>query len=285
MSSLPPFDTLWDYSDPAATEQKFREILDTQDTKSDMSYHLQLLTQIARTYSLRRLFAESQQILDDVNAQLGEKIALEHLRYYLEQGRIFNSSGDKVKARIEFEKALAISDEVGEDFHTVDTLHMLAIVSNPNDAIDWNNKAMQKAESSGSERAKNWLGSLYNNLGWSYFGKKDFKQALAIFRKGHDWQIAKGREVQAGIAKWSVARTLRAMGKTEEALKMQQELEKENKNTDGYNYEELGECLLELKRKDEAKPYFAKAYELLKEDKYLQSSESERLKRLEQLSK
>ena len=284
MPLLPPFDTLWDYSDPAATEVKFREILDTQDTKSDLSYHLQLLTQIARTYSLRRSFAKSQQILDDVKNQLGEKIALDHLRYHLEQGRIYNSSGDKGKARIEFEKALAMSDEIGEDFHTVDTLHMLAIVSKPDEAIDWNNMAMLKSESSTNERAKNWLGSLYNNLGWSYFGKKDFKQAFAIFRRGMDWHISKGHERQAGIAKWSIARTLRALGKVEEALKMQQELEKENKNPDAYNYEELAECLLELKRKDESKSYFAKAYKLLKEDKYLQSAEAERLKRLKKLS-
>ncbi|MCW3124727.1 MAG: hypothetical protein JWO03_385 [Bacteroidetes bacterium] len=282
MEQLPPFDKLWDYSDPAATEQKFREIMDTNDTRTDMSYHLQLLTQIARTYSLRRLFTESQNILDEIKPALDEKNGLEHLRFHLEQGRIYNSSGDKESARKEFEKALAMSDEVGHDFHTVDTMHMLAIVSKPNEAIEWNKKAMQKAESSSQERAKNWLGSLYNNLGWDYFAKKDFKTALDILKKGWDWQVAMGREAQAAIAKWAVARTLRAMGKVDEALKMQRELEAENKGKDGFVFEEIAECLYELKKKEEAKPYFAKAYETLKDDPY---TETERLKRMQELSK
>lgn len=284
MQELPHFDKLWDYADPAATEQKFRQILDTEPTLTDLSYHLQLLTQLARTYSLRRMFDESQNILDEVRSALGDEPTLEQLRYHLEQGRVYNSSGDKSRAREEFDKALAISDSVSADFHTVDTLHMLAIISKPDEAIEWNKKAMLKAESSADERAQGWLGSLYNNLGWSYFGKKDFNSALDIFRKGLDWQLSKGREKQASIAKWSVARTLRAMGKVEDALDLQLELEHESKESDGYNYEEIGECLLELNRKEEAKPYFARAYDALKGDLYLKNSEPERLKRLEKLS-
>ncbi len=284
MQELPHFDKLWDYSDPAATEQKFRQILDTEPTLTDLSYHLQLLTQLARTYSLRRMFDESQNILDEVRSALGDEPTLEQLRYYLEQGRVYNSSGDKASAREQFEKALSISDAVAADFHTVDTLHMLAIVSKPDEAIEWNKRAMLKAESSTDERAQGWLGSLYNNLGWSYFGKKDFGTALDIFRKGLDWQLAKNRPKQASIAKWSVARTLRAMGKVEDALDLQLELEQENKESDGYNYEEIGECLLELNRKEEAKPYFARAYDALRDDLYLKNSEPERLKRLEKLS-
>lgn len=284
MQELPDFDTLWNYADPVATELKFRHILDTEPTLTDLSYHLQLLTQLARTYSLRRMFDESQNILDEVRSALGDEPSPEQVRYYLEQGRVYNSSGDKPRAREEFEKALAMSESVSADFHTVDTLHMLAIVSKPDEAIEWNKRAMLKAESSPDERAQSWLGSLYNNLGWSYYGKKDFAAALDIFRKGLDWQLAKGREKQASIAKWSVARTLRAMGKVEDALDLQLELEQENKDSDGYNYEEIGECLLGLKRKEEAKSYFARAYETLKDDLDLKNSEPERLERLKKLS-
>lgn len=284
MQKLPPFDTLWDYADPAATEQKFRQTLDTEPTLTDLSYHLQLLTQLARTYSLRRMFDESQNILDEVRSALEGEPSLEQLRYHLEQGRVYNSSADKTRARDEFEKALAISDAVGADFYTVDTLHMLAIVSKPDEAIEWNKKAMLKAESSSDERAQGWLGSLYNNLGWSYFGKKDFPTALDIFQKGLDWQLAKGRPKQANIAKWSVARTLRAMGKVEDALDLQLQLEQENKEADGYNFEEIAECLVELNRKEEAKPYFARAYDALKDDLYLKTSEIQRLERLKKMS-
>ena len=42
------FDAAWDYGDPAASEQRFRELLPRAEQDGDRSYHAQLLTQIAR---------------------------------------------------------------------------------------------------------------------------------------------------------------------------------------------------------------------------------------------
>jgi hypothetical protein len=52
---------------------------------------------------------------------------------------------------------------------------------------------------------------------------------------------------------------------------------------DGYVYEELGECLLALGRSDEARPHFAKAYELLSQDAWLVENQKERIERLKEL--
>ena len=261
MPELTPFDKLWNYSDPAGTELKFREILDTEDTRSDLSYHLQLLTQIARTYGLRHMFSEAHALLDEVKTALPDQPELTHVRYHLERGRTYN-------------------------FHTVDTMHMLAIVSQPipDEAIEWNMRAMQKAESSPNERAKGWLGTLYNNVGWDYFNKGEYDKALNIFTKGLSWQQERKREKAIVIAKWTIARTYRALGRVQEALELQLKLEKESKEQDGYIYEEIGECLLALDKKEESKPHFAKAYALLNEDKYLQRFEADRLKRILELS-
>ena len=54
--------------------------------------------------------------------------------------------------------------------------------------------------------------------------------------------------------------------------------------SDGYVEEEIGECLLLLKREEEARPYFAKAYELLSKDEWLVDNEPERVKRLKEMS-
>jgi NADPH2:quinone reductase len=45
--TLPVIDSLWNYGDPAATEEKFRAIL-SEAAAGDPDYHAQLLTQIAR---------------------------------------------------------------------------------------------------------------------------------------------------------------------------------------------------------------------------------------------
>ena len=57
---------LWNYSDPAGSEQRFRQAL--AGASSDDALELQ--TQIARTYGLRRRFAEARQILAGIEAAI-----------------------------------------------------------------------------------------------------------------------------------------------------------------------------------------------------------------------
>ena len=52
--------------------------------------------------------------------------------------------------------------------------------------------------------------------------------------------------------------------------------------SDGYVFEEIGECLLALGRADEAQPHFARAYELLADDPAL-AEDRARLMRLRAL--
>jgi tetratricopeptide (TPR) repeat protein len=90
------------------------------------------------------------------------------------------------------------------------------------------------------------------------------------------------------IAQWCVARTLRSLKRVEEALSKQMTLKAEYEaagegDRDGFVYEEIGECLLELKRIKEARPYFAKAHEILSQDSWLAEKEPERLARLREL--
>jgi hypothetical protein len=53
--------------------------------------------------------------------------------------------------------------------------------------------------------------------------------------------------------------------------------------SDGFVFEEIGECLLLLGRKEEATPNFARAYELLAKDPWLAENEPARLARLKEL--
>jgi hypothetical protein len=52
---------------------------------------------------------------------------------------------------------------------------------------------------------------------------------------------------------------------------------------DGYVYEELGECLLALSQPEQARPYFAYAYEELSRDTWLVEQEPARMQRLQAL--
>ena len=283
---LVEFDTLWDYSDPAATEMKFRELLPMAEASGDVSYHLQLLTQVARTQGLQRDFDGAHATLDKVEAAMEDQPDVVKVRYMLERGRAYNSSKEVDKARPLFLEAWKLARSAGEDYHAVDAAHMMAIIEEPEEALRWNEKAMKLAESSSDEDAGMWLGSLYNNIGWTYHDMGDYETALDLFEKALAWREEQEQVPQIRIARWCVARTLRSLERTEEALRMQEALLAEFDEAgekSGYVFEELGECHLALGRADEAEPYFAQAYEELSQDPWMVDNEAERLARLKQL--
>jgi len=281
---LPDFDALWDYSHPDQTEIKFRETL--QQIPEDNPAFLELLTQIARAQGLQHKFEEAHQTLDLVKGSLSKAVSRPNIRYLLERGRVFNSSGHPEGARPFFEQAWEQAKQISEDFYAVDALHMLAIAAPPDQSLTLNLQAIKFAESSRQERARNWLGSLYNNTGWSYHAMGDYASALEIFKKAEAWQRSKGRVNETRIATWCVAQALRSLNRVEEALSKQIALKNEFESageSDGYVFEEIGECLLALNRAEEARPYFSKAYEILAQDTWLVEQEPDRLVRMKQL--
>jgi len=280
------FDSLWDYSNPHQTETRFREIL-LQVPEENVAY-LELLTQIARAQGLQHKFDRAHQTLDQVERRLGEYSSRAKVRYLLERGRALNSSGHPAEAQTLFERALDMARDLSEDFYAVDALHMLAIIAPPASGLDLNLRAIHVAESSTQAKARGWLGSLYNNTGWSYHDLGDYESALAMFERAEAARRTQGRVNEIRIAQWCVARALRSLSRVPEALSTQMTLKDEFEaegERDGYVYEEIAECLLALNRAEESHPYFAQAHEILSQDRRLAEKEPERLTRLKELGR
>ncbi|MCP4872234.1 MAG: tetratricopeptide repeat protein [Proteobacteria bacterium] len=282
-SSPPDFDAVWNYGDPAATEAAFREF-EAKAADQSLEYRLQLQTQIARTHSLRAQFDEAHAVLDEVEKALTDATPVAQVRYLLERGRTHNSSGNTKDARAAFVHAWMRAQEIGEDFHAVDAAHMVAI-ADPSEAMQWNERGLELARASKDERARNWKGSLLNNVGWTHFERGDYDKALATFEEALAFRKEQGKAGPIKVARWTVARTWRAQGKLAEALSEQQALLKESGDKpDPYTWEEIAECLHALDRTDEARPWFAKAHEALSADPWMVANEAERLARLAQLA-
>lgn len=284
--TLPDFDKLWDYQNPDQTEMKFRGLLPLAKESGDVSYYVQLLTQTARTEGLQSKFEDAHRTLNIAESLLTEDMITAHIRYLLERGRVYNSSKQKDKARPLFLEAWDMGVAHGEDYYAVDAAHMMQIVEPPEKQLAWAGKAMELAEQSERERAKKWLGPLYNNTGWTYFDLEQYDQALELFEKSLAWYQNKQDEYGTYVARWTVARAYRQVGRIQEAYFIQKVLEKEidekTMDPDGYVYEELGELSLLMGKADEARPYFLRAYELLSQDQWLVENEPERLERLQQ---
>jgi tetratricopeptide (TPR) repeat protein len=281
-------DQLWDFGKPAESEVRFRAELAKHP--ADSREALETSTQIARTQGLQRKFSAADATLDAVATKLDAVPARVRVRYLLERGRTRNSGGDKPAAIPLFNDAAALHARdllPGTDYYYIDALHMLAIAARPSEQLDWNRKALAAAESSSDARARGWMASLCNNIGWTYFDAGDSATALTYWKRALPLREAQGNPDNIRLAKWAIARGLRATGKLDDAEKIQlalvAETEKGNE-PDGYIYEELAEIAVARGDKALAAPWAAKAYALLKDDEDLKADDAARLKRLADLA-
>jgi len=272
-------DNFWEYDNPAASEQRFRAALGRGDRNRD----LELQTQIARTYSLRRQFDEAHRILDQVQPALGDSSARVRARYLLERGRTLRSAGDKAAAQPIFLQAYEVALGGDETGLAVDAAHMLALVTPMEAAAGWTDTGVTLARASTDPKAVALLPALLNNHAWNLHDAGRFDAALPVFIEAESAWRATGKQPQGRIATWSVARCLRSLGRYDEALKLQRGLEAEwsaSGGSDGYVFEEIAENLDALGRSAEARPYFAQAVRELGKDPSFVRDEPARLQRL-----
>ena len=272
-------DAFWEYSDPAASEARFR----TAIASAQGDLRLELLTQVARTFSLRKEFAQAHQILNEVESQLKGAGAAPRVRYLLERGRTFNSAGAKDQARALFVQAWDIATANQLDGLAVDAAHMVPIVSGGAQGAEWTQRGIELARQSNDAKARALLPALLNNHAWNLHDEGRFAAALPVFREAETAWLATGRQPQGRIARWSVARCLRSLQRYDEALQVQLALEAEwaaAGKVDGYVFEELAELYEQLGKPDQAKPYFGRAAEELGKDAWFVKNESARLARL-----
>lgn len=285
MDEIPIFDELWDYDQPEETEARLRFLLPEGEGGLERSYHVQLLTQLARTQGLRHQFEAAHALLDEAEGLLTADLPIAHIRCLLERGRLLNSERTADRGYAMFQEAWQLAQAERVDFYAIDALHMLGIVAQTaEEQLSWNLKALQLAEVTEHERSKRWRGSLYNNIGWTYHEMGEYAQALTLFEKAQTF-YAKSDDVKAfRIARWTVARTYRSLGQVAEALAMQEALLAEAASDDeaGYTLEEMAECLWALGQTAESRPYFGRAYAVLAQDQWL-VHDTERLQRLKDL--
>jgi len=272
------FSTMWDFGDPAHSEQRFEAFA----ARAEGELAACSRTQQARAIGLQRRFDEALEVLGSIeegNPEPGDEL---RIRMNLERGRVINSSGSPKDSVAHFERAWTIARENGLDGLAVDAAHMLGIVVEGDEGMKWNERALELAVSSNQPDANKWQGSLFNNMGWSYHESGNFERALELFEWALKLRIGEGKKENIRVAKWCIGRCLRSLERLDEALAIQRELA-QDPAADGYVYEEIGECLLAQGNQNEAKPYCARAYKNLSKDAWLIGNESDRLNRLKEL--
>jgi tetratricopeptide (TPR) repeat protein len=211
--------TLWDFDDPAGSEQRFRSAAET----AEGSDRLVLLTQVARALGLQERYDEGHDVLDDLAASDPEVAT----RVSLERGRLLRSAGSPDEARPHFEAAAATARDARLDALHVDALHMVALVAPAEDQQRLTEEALTVARASTEPAARDWDASLLNNLGMVHADAGDWPAALVTFEEALAARERIGDAGRTRVARWMVGWALRNLGRTDEALAVQTALKAE----------------------------------------------------------
>jgi len=216
---LENFDDVWGLGYPVEIEKKFRELLPQAEALADKSIYLQMLSQIALAQALQQNFDEAHKTLDDAQKMLTLAYNLAQVRVLLERGRVFQQAGKIPNARDYFEQSYALSEQNKFDAHTINAAHMIAIVAeDTGDKIKWNQLGLDLATTTQDKKAHLWLGSLYNNLGQNYIDAQEYAKALDAYQKALECRELEGYAPNVRVAKWAIARALRLLDRSDDAL-------------------------------------------------------------------
>jgi tetratricopeptide (TPR) repeat protein len=245
---------LWDYSQPAESEQRFVAALQNipPDMPAEALRELQLIlqTQLARTHSLRRQFEQAHALLDAIAPQVAQASTLAKMHHAIERGRTFNSSGKKPQAQALFEQAWSMGKPAapgaavpfGQEELAIDALHMIAIAQRGEQALKTNQEALGYVRAAREDRSKRWEGPLLNNMGNELKTLGRLDEALRAFQDAVAPYERRGNPAQTRVVHWHIAHIHRLQGRTDAALAIQQRLAKEaaaDGKPDEYVHEEL----------------------------------------------
>lgn len=281
-----PFEKLWNFADPAGTEAAFRRYLGESDLPDP--HRAELMTQISRACCLQRHHAEAREALDAARPLLAPGASRARVRWLLEMGRLENELGTEDRGVARFEEAWRLARECGEDFYAVDAAHMLGYVLDGEESVRWHETGLARVRESDDARTKRWHFRLLGNLGRQYVGMGRFDEALRVY--GEAKEVCEVQDLSAETrrdARWNIAHAHRHAGEVPRALGILRELEAEVAATapkpDGYVFEEIAECLLALEREEEARSYFARAWEQHRDDPWFPPTDPSRLRRIREL--
>jgi tetratricopeptide (TPR) repeat protein len=218
-------DDLWDFWDPASSAERFR---DAADAETDPEVAAVLRTQQARATGLAGDFGAEARLLDEVEAAgLDDAATHARARLAIERGRLLNSTGDPAAAAPLFDEAHLLATQCGVPGLAMDALHMQAIAasatSGPDAAVAINERALAEIKGSGDPGVQRWLGTILINLGLELRSCGRGQDALEVFERAVP--IREERDHRLGvIARWHVGRTLRDLGRYDEALALMREL-------------------------------------------------------------
>lgn len=275
-------DSLWDFADPIASEQRFRDA--TADSERPAYERAIMSTQVARALGLQGNLDEALAVLDALQSGADSLVeapsvessgapntgaeAREHAeiraRVVLENGRALLAASRIEDALPVLTRAVREAAAAASAFLVLDALHMLALHDTEHEA-EWAAEGFEVLGGTSDPRTLRWSVALHHNLAWTFHDRGDAEAALSEFERGLAAAVAYGTTEQRYVSRWSIARCLRTLERVDEARAIQLELASENPD-DPYVHEELTILGVQSNKSDESAARDAARAETAKPD-------------------
>jgi tetratricopeptide (TPR) repeat protein len=222
-SSIPQslLDSLWDFSDPAVSADRFR--VAAGDERLALEARAELATQLARALGLLGRSDEAEVLLDAILLELGEPPEVVLARVALERGRLRVAAEQTAQGVPLFTLAARHAAAAGSKFLALDALHMLALADAGHEE-EWAAEGFSVLGTVTDPRVRRWGVALHNNLAWHLHDTGRAEEAMPHFEQALATAEECGTDDQRFIGRWAVARCLRSLGRHDEALSIQESL-------------------------------------------------------------
>ena|ERR1043166_156537 len=252
----------------------FKKAVEAAERESNNSCLVEALSMTARSFLIRDEGAEGRPWIERAAKVATPDEPKGWSRYLGVRGRFqWKDEKNHPKATLTFKEMYDYCLKHNLHSRAVDAAHMVAIAGGPNEQIEWAQKGIAAAETSGEIGL---LGPLWNNLGWVYDERKQYDKALDALLKAREYHHKGKQELPKLIADIFVGRAHRMVGNIDEAERWTiqshewaKRLHEKDPNDSDYNerlgntHEELGDIAVVRGKREEGIRHFRTARELL----------------------
>lgn len=192
-NTLPQISSLWDRQDAAGSQARFVNLLPGAESSGNTAYFVELLTQLGRAQSLQRNYEAAHASLDRakriLDAEDPHLLRRPTIQYLLERGRAYVTSGYEDRAEDYFLEAYEMGLGSSEEVLAIDAAHMLGIMTEGTESMDWFCRALKQAEIGLDGLARRWQAPLLELIARSFENSGDHESAKQMHERARQCRI------------------------------------------------------------------------------------------------
>lgn len=223
------FETLF-HGQPQDIERRLLDLRPRAAHHPDNTLAPRIEARLALAQAMQGRHEDAQRTLDLAETLPGARQPIAAICLLLERGRLLHQQNRWHDAQPLFISAWDFAQRPDLNSHNldapaVDAAHMVALTATePADKVHWNETALRRAMASPEPKARAWISVLQNNLAQAYIANSQFTAAHAAFTTCRQLALDEHNSIVERGARWGIARALRALGHTTEALALQQQV-------------------------------------------------------------